>query len=351
MKKLIIGSAAFLIVLLVPFLFLVNILFAPLGWINDWISKDPTFAASVVQVHFETEEGAKEMMQLYQPTVAGFESEWAGYGVEVPMNYIATVFVMSETEPDASKIDELLNDALFWFEEVVHGCGDTEDEECVPWIEIIPHRHSLDEYISNMKRIAPFDEKFRDIDDDLIKEMIAGVPENFDYSSVNGGIGNGGMIEGMPENLEELREEYDFIYPLDSGYVITADYNEWYNAAGSYRFHDAIDLANGREGGRIYSSTDGEVVYSTYVGQPLGGGKRSDVNAVIVAYRSVRIWYWHMKDPPLYEVGERVSAGDILGYVGNTGVSTGPHLHYQVQLDGVTVNPRIFVDFENRQGY
>ena len=37
--------------------------------------------------------------------------------------------------------------------------------------------------------------------------------------------------------------------------------------------------------------------------------------------------------------GQRVRAGDIIGFIGTTGRSTGPHLHYEVRLNGVPVNP------------
>ncbi|MCS7028540.1 MAG: M23 family metallopeptidase [Bacteroidia bacterium] len=48
--------------------------------------------------------------------------------------------------------------------------------------------------------------------------------------------------------------------------------------------------------------------------------------------------YAHMSKVAV-KVGQRVKRGDIIGYVGSTGISTSPHLHYEVKKDGVKVDP------------
>jgi murein DD-endopeptidase MepM/ murein hydrolase activator NlpD len=57
-------------------------------------------------------------------------------------------------------------------------------------------------------------------------------------------------------------------------------------------------------------------------------------------------WYGHIDNkshPPAVHAGQYVSKGQIIAYEGMTGYTTGPHLHWAVQLDGAWVNPRLFL--------
>lgn len=67
-------------------------------------------------------------------------------------------------------------------------------------------------------------------------------------------------------------------------------------------------------------------------------------NAVILDHgRGVFSGYWHLEETPL-QVGQAVAAGDFLGLVGNTGLSTGAHLHWELRIYGIAVDPMQFLE-------
>jgi murein DD-endopeptidase MepM/ murein hydrolase activator NlpD len=67
-------------------------------------------------------------------------------------------------------------------------------------------------------------------------------------------------------------------------------------------------------------------------------------NAVVIDHgRGVLTGYWHMQAIKV-KVGERVETGQMLGEVGTTGLSTGPHLHWEMRVNGVAVDPMQWVE-------
>ena len=66
-------------------------------------------------------------------------------------------------------------------------------------------------------------------------------------------------------------------------------------------------------------------------------------NAVILDHgRGIFTGYWHLSEFRV-KPGQIVKRGDILGLVGNTGLSTGAHLHWEMRIDGVAVDPLQFL--------
>ncbi len=107
------------------------------------------------------------------------------------------------------------------------------------------------------------------------------------------------------------------------------------------RFHHGVDLA-ASSGTPIRAFQAGQVVYSGEMGK-YG-------NTVIVEHQNgYRSLYAHALENHV-QVGDVVSEGQILGLVGNTGRSTGSHLHFELQKDGTKINPLANVGISQIKG-
>lgn len=100
------------------------------------------------------------------------------------------------------------------------------------------------------------------------------------------------------------------------------------------KFHEGMDFS-APVGTEVYATGDGTVaaVESSYSGY----GKHVKIDHGF-GYVSL---YAHMSKFNV-KVGQKVKRGDIIGYVGSTGISTGPHLHYEVVKKGKKVNPQLY---------
>lgn len=107
-------------------------------------------------------------------------------------------------------------------------------------------------------------------------------------------------------------------------------YSSWHG-----RWHNGTDLA-APQGTPILACGSGTV---TYVGWYGGGG-----NSVIVNHGGgVSTIYMHMSSQAAHQ-GQSVSPGTVIGYVGSTGNSSGPHLHFQVEVNGTPTNARNYIN-------
>ncbi len=98
-------------------------------------------------------------------------------------------------------------------------------------------------------------------------------------------------------------------------------------------FHSGIDIS-ASEGTRVQTTGDGIVAFSGY---DKGYGQKITINHGY-GYKTI---YAHLSKS-LVRQGQKVKRGDIIALSGNTGVSTGPHLHYEVLKDNVKVNPTAY---------
>lgn len=101
-----------------------------------------------------------------------------------------------------------------------------------------------------------------------------------------------------------------------------------------HRMHEGQDMA-GKHGSAIYATADGVV---TYAGWESGYGRLVKIRHDF----GIETRYGHLSKIRV-NVGDRVSLGDRIGDMGNTGRSTGTHLHYEVRLSGTAVNPMTYI--------
>ena len=105
---------------------------------------------------------------------------------------------------------------------------------------------------------------------------------------------------------------------------------------GEWKFHSGVDLA-GPEGTPIVATRDGVVTAAAYSS---GNGNYVTINHG----DGFSTAYLHMTHS-VVSVGQKVSAGQLIGYMGNTGLSKGSHLHFTIYYNGNTVNPADYLNF------
>jgi len=102
----------------------------------------------------------------------------------------------------------------------------------------------------------------------------------------------------------------------------------------SHHIHTGIDLA-APGGTEIHSATVGMALVGY---DPAGAGNY----VVVVVDEHVRVVYCHLSEFRV-GAGDPVAPGQVIGLVGATGLATGPHVHLQVNIDGVPIDPEAFL--------
>jgi murein DD-endopeptidase MepM/ murein hydrolase activator NlpD len=144
----------------------------------------------------------------------------------------------------------------------------------------------------------------------------------------------GKEIDLLQEKVTTVKFSFPFLKPI-KGYV-TSDYGvkRIYDNGKAGWPHKGIDIG-APEGTTVVADADGVVIaalntqgHGNFIMIDHGGG--------------VYTLYMHLKNI-IAKKGDFVKRGDVVATVGNTGLSTGPHLHWQINVFSVPVNPREFL--------
>lgn len=121
------------------------------------------------------------------------------------------------------------------------------------------------------------------------------------------------------------------MWPTDGGSISSGYGNRIHPIYKEEKMHTGIDIGGIGYDAPVYASADGIVITAGWLG---GYG-----NAVIIDHgNGISTLYGHNSKLTV-KVGQEVKRGDLIAKSGSTGVSTGPHIHFEVRVNGKTVNP------------
>ena len=130
-----------------------------------------------------------------------------------------------------------------------------------------------------------------------------------------------------------LLTEIPSIWPIRGNGHISMSFGQNENPfTGQYYIHKGIDISTYRSGDPIVATADGQVVAVEYDYTGFGN------NVIIRHKHGFYTRYAHMQNM-FVQAGKRVQQGEVIGTIGNTGLSTGPHVHYEVHIGSDVVDP------------
>lgn len=147
--------------------------------------------------------------------------------------------------------------------------------------------------------------------------------------------GSDSSSEGTSSSSTSSSSSYgsgSFIWPVPYTHNITSEFGMRWG-----RLHGGIDIADGGVYGQpIVAADSGTVILAGNQGDGYG-------NYVIIDHgNGYKTLYGHMSSVAAY-TGQQVSQGEVIGYVGSTGNSTGPHLHFEIRVNDVQTDPLGYV--------
>lgn len=133
-----------------------------------------------------------------------------------------------------------------------------------------------------------------------------------------------------------------FTYPIVKGkYTITSPFggrSDPTSGGSEYEFHKGIDFA-APFGTQIHASESGTVIYAQFASTPYTGYG----NLVVIRHSSSLVSMYGHCSQLLVASGQKVQKGQVIALVGSTGASTGNHCHFEIRLNGKSVDPMLYL--------
>jgi len=230
--------------------------------------------------------------------------------------------------------------------------------------QLVTFAKSFDDLQGEMTRLRQFDLKLRvmaDLDGVVYPEQIMGIggenPEPFNPLEGELSFQDQTIISSMNRSLDRLKTDVNIqersfqelveyledqksllastpsIWPVKGWLTSTFGYRSS-PFTGRREMHKGLDIAT-RSGTPIIAPADGLVVFA---GREGGFG-----NMIILDHGyGITTRYGHCSSIDA-KLGQKIKRGDVIARIGSTGRSTGPHVHYEVAVNGVSVNPSRYI--------
>ncbi|MCK0470212.1 M23 family metallopeptidase [Halalkalibacter sp. APA_J-10(15)] len=268
---------------------------------------------------------------------------------------LAFFFFSQHTNEQLTQENEMLSDELAYHTEKVESLR----------LNLAFLEDETTEYETKMQNLANLENEMREYMSEII-DTVEQANERADSSDSSGGIdipvSNSlteneeidldnltlqGLIESYQTTIADIHEMSEALKRVPTAWpadvqTITSHYGLREDPfRRTSAFHSGIDLG-GPTGTPIYAGADGSVTLAQYYG---GYG-----NTIIIEHSSTyETLYAHLSEMKV-ETGQEVKKGEIIGSLGSTGRSTGPHLHYEIWKYGEPVDPypymTLFFDYE-----
>ncbi len=147
----------------------------------------------------------------------------------------------------------------------------------------------------------------------------------------------GGTLKTSQAELSPNKIIHINNFPVKAGYISSPYGMRKDPFTGKRTMHRGLDIA-ARKGTSIYPIGEGKVIFS--------GRKSGFGNMIEIQHSSTVVSRYSHLEKSLVKKGQLVKTTDIIGRVGNTGRSTGPHLHLEIAFNGKTANPRVYLSRE-----
>jgi murein DD-endopeptidase MepM/ murein hydrolase activator NlpD len=152
----------------------------------------------------------------------------------------------------------------------------------------------------------------------------------------------------LPARYPTIEITPKFSWPVKQNIIDSGYGNRSASCSACSSFHQGIDFAH-KPGTPVFAASDGLVSQLEY---SVGFGLHIYIDHIVTINGKAENWrtvYAHLKLNSIPEnvfVGAVVMSGQHIGGIGNTGTSTGPHLHFEIQIDGEAVDPEpILINF------